>query len=120
MVRGRTEGSSKTDPKIWNRVVENSTQKSRLNIHIHNNHLSHYLCGFQKGYNTQHGLIAMLEKWRKALDKCNIAGALLNDLFSARGGNYPRRWYGDVQKARPKLTQKYGTELLKIVPKNPD
>ena len=48
-----------------------------------NNHLSHYLCGFRKGYNTQHCLIAMLEKWRKALDKRNIAGALLTDLSKA-------------------------------------
>ena len=48
-----------------------------------NNHLSKYLCGFRKGYNTQHCLIVMLEKWRKALDKCKIAGALLTDLSKA-------------------------------------
>ena len=48
-----------------------------------NNHLSHYLCGFRKGYNTQHCLIVMLEKWRKALDKRNIAGAVLTDLSKA-------------------------------------
>ena len=48
-----------------------------------NNHLSQYLCGFRKGYNTQHCLIVMLEKWRKALDKRNIAGALLTDLSKA-------------------------------------
>ena len=48
-----------------------------------NNHLSNYLCGFRKGYNTQHCLIVMLEKWRKALDKRNIAGALLTDLSKA-------------------------------------
>ena len=48
-----------------------------------NNHLSKYLCGFRKGYNTQHCLMIMLEKWRKALDKRNIAGALLTDLSKA-------------------------------------
>ena len=45
--------------------------------------LSHYLCGFRKGYSTQYCLIAMLEQWKKALDKHNIAGALLTDLSKA-------------------------------------
>ena len=41
-------------------------------------------CGFRKGYyNTQSCLIIMLEKWRKALDKWNIAGGLLTDLSNA-------------------------------------
>ena len=43
-------------------------------------YLSEYLCGFRKGYSTQHCLILTLEKWRKALDKRNHAGALLTDL----------------------------------------
>jgi hypothetical protein len=46
-------------------------------------HLSPYLCGFRKGYSTEYCLIAMLEKWRKALDKVNIAGAILTDLSKA-------------------------------------
>ena len=45
--------------------------------------LSPYLCGFRKGYSTQHSLIVMLEKWRKALDNGKIAGALLTDLSKA-------------------------------------
>ena len=48
-----------------------------------NNHLSDYLCGFRKSYNTQHCLILMLEKWRKALDTRYLAGALLTDLSKA-------------------------------------
>ena len=48
-----------------------------------NKHLSNYLCGFRKGYSTQYCLIAMLEKWKKALDKRKIAGALLTDLSKA-------------------------------------
>ena len=47
------------------------------------NHLSKYLCGFRKGYSTQHCLMVMLEKFRKALDKNMIAGALLTDLSKA-------------------------------------
>ena len=46
-------------------------------------YLSQYLCGFWKGSNTQSCLIIMLEKWRKALDKRNIAGGLLTDLSKA-------------------------------------
>ena len=46
-------------------------------------YLSEYLCCFRKGYSTHHCLILMLEKWRKALDKRNLAGALLTDLSKA-------------------------------------
>ncbi len=45
--------------------------------------LSPYLCGFRKGFSTQHSLIVMLEKWRKALDNNKLAGALLTDLSKA-------------------------------------
>ena len=48
-----------------------------------NSHLSNYLCGFRKGYSAQYCLIVMLEKWKKALDKRNNAGALLTDLSKA-------------------------------------
>ena len=48
-----------------------------------NNHLSEYLCGFRPGYSTQYCLISMLEKWKSALDKKNMAGALLTDLSKA-------------------------------------
>ena len=46
-------------------------------------HLSNYLCGFRKGYSTQYCLIAMLEKWKKAMDSNKNAGALLTDLSKA-------------------------------------
>ena len=46
-------------------------------------YLSDYLCGFRKGYSTQHCLMFMLEKWRKALDIRHVAGALLTDLSKA-------------------------------------
>ena len=55
---------------------------AQISIYI-DDHLSKYLCGFRKGYSTQHCLIIMLEKWRKALDKRNLAGALLTDLSKA-------------------------------------
>ena len=46
-------------------------------------HLSHFLCGFRKGYSAQHCLSIMLERRRKALDKSKLAGALLTDLSKA-------------------------------------
>ena len=45
--------------------------------------LSPYLCGFRKGFNTQDCLIVMIEKWRKAIDKKEKAGAILTDLSKA-------------------------------------
>ena len=63
--------------KIFERLIYED-----LNLYI-NNKLSPYLCGFRKGYNTQNCLIIMLEKWKKALDKKHIAGALLTDLSKA-------------------------------------
>ena len=46
-------------------------------------YLSPFLCGFRKGYSTQNCLMVMLERWKKALDKQKIAGALLTDLSKA-------------------------------------
>ena len=46
--------------------------------------LSAYLCGFRKGYNTQYALTAMIERWKKQLDKNGgIAGGILMDLSKA-------------------------------------
>ena len=45
--------------------------------------LSKYQCGFRKEYSTQHGLLAMLEKWKSAVDKGKSFGALLTDLSKA-------------------------------------
>ena len=45
--------------------------------------LSKYLCGFRKGFNSQHCLLFMLEKLRKAIDKGLYTGILLTDLSKA-------------------------------------
>ena len=44
---------------------------------------SMYQCGFRKGINPQHCLIAMLEKWNLRKDKGDSFGALLTDLSKA-------------------------------------
>ena len=45
--------------------------------------LTKYQCGFRKGYSTQYFLLAMLEKWKSAVDKGKSFGALLTGLSKA-------------------------------------
>ena len=42
--------------------------------------LSKYQCGFRKGYNVRHCLIALIKKWKQSVDKGGAFGALLTDL----------------------------------------
>ena len=51
--------------------------------HYMQKYLSSKLCGFRKGYSTQYALIAMIEKWKKALDKSYNVAAVLTDLSKA-------------------------------------
>ena len=45
--------------------------------------LSPYLCGYRKGFNTQHALLTLVENWRKSLDNKGFGGAILMDLSKA-------------------------------------
>ena len=63
--------------KIFERLL-----KKQIISHIEE-HLSPYLCGYRKGFNTQHALIALIEKWKISLDKNGYAGAILMDLSKA-------------------------------------
>ena len=45
--------------------------------------LSEFQCGFRKGFNAQHCLLTMVEKWRKTLDEGGETGAVLSDLSKA-------------------------------------
>ena len=47
------------------------------------NHLYKYMCGYRKGYSTQHALVVMLEKWKTILDKQGYAGGIIMDLSKA-------------------------------------
>ena len=42
-----------------------------------------FQCGFRKGFNAQHGLLTMVEKWHKTLDEGGETGAVLTDLSEA-------------------------------------
>ena len=45
--------------------------------------LSKFQCGFQKGFNAQHCLLAMIKKWRETLDKSGEKVTVLTDLSKA-------------------------------------
>ena len=47
------------------------------------NFLSKQQCGSRKGYSTQQCLLALLEKWKRAVDSGQMFGALLTDLSKA-------------------------------------
>ena len=42
-----------------------------------------YQCGFRIGYNSQHCLINLIEKWKKSVGNGGAFGALLTDLSKA-------------------------------------
>ena len=42
--------------------------------------LSHYMCGYRKGFSTQHALLSLIEKAKKVLDNKGYGGAILIDL----------------------------------------
>ena len=41
---------------------------------------SKYQYGFRKGFSTQQCLLALLEKWKRSIDRGKVFGALLTDL----------------------------------------
>ena len=44
---------------------------------------SKYQYGFRKGFSTQQCLLALLEKWKRSIDRNKVFGALLTDLSKA-------------------------------------
>ena len=63
--------------KIYERCLYDQIESFFGNI------LSKYQCGFRKGYNAQHCLIVLIEKWKKSVDNGGAFGALLTDLSKA-------------------------------------
>ena len=45
--------------------------------------LSKYQCGFRRGYNAQHCLMTLIEKWKKSVDNGGAFGMLFTDLSKA-------------------------------------
>ena len=50
--------------------------------HVNTFH-SPYLCGYTKGFSTQHALLSLLEKWKKTIDNKGFAEGVLMDLSKA-------------------------------------
>ena len=63
--------------KIYEKLLQMQINNYTENI------LSSYLCGYRKGYSTQHALICLIKKWKKILDKKGFCGAVLMDLSKA-------------------------------------
>ena len=63
--------------KVFEKLIQN-----QINIHI-KSFLSSDLCGYRKGFNSQHALISLIERWRKSLDNKGYRGAVLMDLSKA-------------------------------------
>ena len=47
------------------------------------NIFSKFQCGFRKNFVTQHCLLLMIDKWKKAVDKNKVSGAILRDFSKA-------------------------------------
>ena len=56
--------------------------QNQINLHI-KSFLSPYLCGYRKGFNSQHALISLIEKWRKSLGNKGYGDAVLMALSKA-------------------------------------
>ena len=63
------------------KIYENLMQR-QINDYIAN-HLSPYLYGYRRGFNTQKTLVSLLEKWKNILDDKGFGGAVLMDLSKA-------------------------------------
>ena len=63
--------------KIFERIMQ-----KQISLFVEK-YLSPYLCGYRRGYNAQHALIALIEQWKKSLDNKGLAGAVLMDLSKA-------------------------------------
>ena len=51
--------------------------------HFVESKISQYLCGFRKGYNTQHALLRLIDKLNKSVDKTEKIGIFMMDLSKA-------------------------------------
>ena len=60
--------------KVFERIMHKQISENL------NQFLLPYLCGYRKGFSTQHALVSLIEKWKAILDKNEYTGAVLMDL----------------------------------------
>ena len=63
--------------KIFERIIQ-----KQIGIYMEKT-LCPYLCGYRKGFNVQHALLSLPEKWRIMLDRRAYGGVVLMDLSKA-------------------------------------
>ena len=63
--------------KIYEQVMQ-----SQMNTFI-DKYLSPFMCGYRKGYNPQHVLLMLIERWKKSLDCGEYSGVIFMDLSKA-------------------------------------
>ena len=63
--------------KVYERLMDNQIYSYFDTL------FSKFHCGFRKGFNAKHCLLAMIEKWRETLDKGGETGVVLTDLSKA-------------------------------------
>ena len=66
---------------VMSKVFERILQK-QITEYI-DKFMSPYLCGFRKGFSTQHALLAFIENWKTSSDRKGYAGSILMDLSKA-------------------------------------
>ena len=66
---------------VMSKVFERILQK-QITEYI-DKFMSPYLCGFRKGFSTQHALLALIENWKTSLDRKGYEGSILMDLSKA-------------------------------------
>ena len=63
--------------KVFEKLMQN-----QINLHI-KSFLLPYLCSYREGFNSQHALISLIERWRKSLDNKGYGGAVLMEVSKA-------------------------------------
>ena len=56
--------------------------ENQINLHI-KSFSSSFLCGYRKGFNSQHALISLIERCQKPLDNKGYGGEVLMDISKA-------------------------------------
>ena len=70
------------------------------------------MCGYRKSFSTQHTLLPLIEKWKKALDDKGYGGAILMDLSKAFNTIIAILYVYGFPKESLKLIKSYLTNRL--------
>ena len=63
------------------KLIEKLLHK-QISVHFEK-YLSPFLCGYRKGFSTQHAILYLIERWKSTLDNRGFGAAVLMDLSKA-------------------------------------